>query len=171
MNAVIEIREKGGRFLKRDEKSGLWFEIGDHMAREKVSQALRQRAPEMRAILIESELEVARQADRQAERQCLQQQYAAASALTSSGVSHHPNHRPMVSATHHATMGGNLPLLQAYANIGRSVDPAAYMRGTVAMSSMNAFSASNPQAQQNLVDYVSLLRRDHFNRGSNPYGP
>lgn len=44
-----------GRFLKKDEKLGLWFEIGDDGAREKTSQALRQRAPEMRKILFEDE--------------------------------------------------------------------------------------------------------------------
>jgi hypothetical protein len=47
--------------LKRDEKSGLWFEVGDDAAREKTSQALRQRAPEMRKILFETEREHARQ--------------------------------------------------------------------------------------------------------------
>mmetsp|Transcript_28226 Transcript_28226/g.39720 ORF Transcript_28226/g.39720 Transcript_28226/m.39720 type:complete len:327 (-) Transcript_28226:296-1276(-) len=57
---VRVIREQNGRFLKRDEKSNLWFEIGDDAAREKTSQALRQRAPEMRKILFESECEQAR---------------------------------------------------------------------------------------------------------------
>lgn len=58
---VRVIREQNGRFLKRDEKSNLWYEIGDDAAREKTSQALRQRAPEMRKILFESEREQARQ--------------------------------------------------------------------------------------------------------------
>jgi|Transcript_10166 hypothetical protein len=57
---VRVIREQNGRFLKREEKSNLWFEIGDDAAREKTSQALRQRAPEMRKILFESEREQAR---------------------------------------------------------------------------------------------------------------
>lgn len=52
---VRTIREMNGRFLKKDEKQGLWFEIGDDGAREKTSQALRQRAPEMRKILFEDE--------------------------------------------------------------------------------------------------------------------
>jgi len=52
---VRTIREMNGRFLKKDEKLGLWFEIGDDGAREKTSQALRQRAPEMRKILFEDE--------------------------------------------------------------------------------------------------------------------
>lgn len=52
---VRTIRETGGRFLKRDEKAGLWFEIGDDGAREKTSQALRQRAPEMRRLLFRDE--------------------------------------------------------------------------------------------------------------------
>jgi hypothetical protein len=41
----------GGKFLRKCDSSGLWFEIGDDAAREKTSQALRQRAPEMRRIL------------------------------------------------------------------------------------------------------------------------
>ena len=32
-NIVRQIRAKGGRFLKKDEKSGLWFEVGDDAAR------------------------------------------------------------------------------------------------------------------------------------------
>jgi len=57
---VRTIRESNGRFLKKDEKSGLWFEIGDDAAREKTSQALRQRAPEMRKLLFDTEREEAR---------------------------------------------------------------------------------------------------------------
>eukprot|EP00545_Synedropsis_sp_CCMP1620_P011627 CAMPEP_0119003516 /NCGR_PEP_ID=MMETSP1176-20130426/607_1 /TAXON_ID=265551 /ORGANISM="Synedropsis recta cf, Strain CCMP1620" /LENGTH=357 /DNA_ID=CAMNT_0006955127 /DNA_START=72 /DNA_END=1145 /DNA_ORIENTATION=+ len=75
---VRTIRENTGRFLKRDEKSGLWYEIGDDAAREKTSQALRQRAPEMRKILFESEREQARQ---EAEDQIRQQQQLIASGL------------------------------------------------------------------------------------------
>lgn len=64
------IRETGGRFLKKDEKGGLWYEIGDDAAREKTSQALRQRAPEMRKLLFDTEREEARAA---AEEHLLQQ--------------------------------------------------------------------------------------------------
>lgn len=49
---VTEIRNRNGRFLKKDEKLGLWFEIGDDLAREKTSQALRQRAPDHRRRLM-----------------------------------------------------------------------------------------------------------------------
>lgn len=59
---VRSIREANGRFLRKDEKSGLWFEIGDDAAREKTSQALRQRAPEMRKLLFDTEREEARSA-------------------------------------------------------------------------------------------------------------
>lgn len=45
---VNEIRKRNGRFLKKDEDSGLWYEIGDDQAREKTSQALRQKAPDYR---------------------------------------------------------------------------------------------------------------------------
>mmetsp|Transcript_25361 Transcript_25361/g.47174 ORF Transcript_25361/g.47174 Transcript_25361/m.47174 type:complete len:683 (-) Transcript_25361:175-2223(-) len=54
---VRSIRDAGGRFLRKDESTGLWYEIGDAGAREKTSQALRQRAPEMRKILFEDEVE------------------------------------------------------------------------------------------------------------------
>jgi hypothetical protein len=41
-------QEPPGRFLKNDEKTGLWEDVGDKKAREKTSQALRERAPEIR---------------------------------------------------------------------------------------------------------------------------
>ena len=37
-----------GRFLKMDEKTGMWFDVGDKKAREKTSQALREKAPLIR---------------------------------------------------------------------------------------------------------------------------
>lgn len=40
-----------GRFLQRDELTGLWYDIGDQKAREKTSQALREGAPEIRKSL------------------------------------------------------------------------------------------------------------------------
>jgi len=52
---VQYMRERKGRFLKKDEKTGKWFEIGDDNAREKTSQALRQRAPQFRQILSNNE--------------------------------------------------------------------------------------------------------------------
>ncbi|KAL3934799.1 MAG: hypothetical protein SGARI_003234, partial [Bacillariaceae sp.] len=52
---VKSIRSKGGRFLKKNEKNAQYFEIGDAQAREKTSQALRQRAPEMRKLMFEQE--------------------------------------------------------------------------------------------------------------------
>lgn len=41
MKIVSMIRECGGRFLKQDEVTGDWVDVGDHYAREKVSHALR----------------------------------------------------------------------------------------------------------------------------------
>lgn len=46
---VTEIRNKNGRFLSKDSKSGLWKDIGDEKARDKTSQALRENAPSIRA--------------------------------------------------------------------------------------------------------------------------
>lgn len=57
---VRSIRETGGRFIRKDKNEGLWFEIGDDAAREKTGQALRQRAPEMRKLLFDTEREEAR---------------------------------------------------------------------------------------------------------------
>lgn len=41
-------QEPPGRFLKNNEKTGLWEDVGDKKAREKTSQALREKAPELR---------------------------------------------------------------------------------------------------------------------------
>lgn len=54
---VRSIRQARGRFLKRDEKLGVWFEIGDDAAREKTSQALRQKAPHLRKIMFDADRE------------------------------------------------------------------------------------------------------------------
>merc|ERR1739844_485384 len=47
-----------GRFLKKDDESGLWIEIGDDQAREKTSQALRQKAPDFRRQMEEQDRRV-----------------------------------------------------------------------------------------------------------------
>lgn len=65
LSIVSAIRQRNGRFLKKDEKRGLWFEIGDAAAREKTSQALRQRAPEYRRQMFEKECEAIRQQQQQ----------------------------------------------------------------------------------------------------------
>lgn len=49
---VRDIRKRKGRFLKKDAGSGLWFDIGDNAAREKTSQALRQRASDYRKVIL-----------------------------------------------------------------------------------------------------------------------
>lgn len=50
LNIIRHWREQDppGRFLKLDEKTGLWDDVGDKKAREKTSQALREKAPELR---------------------------------------------------------------------------------------------------------------------------
>lgn len=65
---VNAIRRRNGRFLKKDEEAGLWYEIGDAAAREKTSQALRQRAPEYRRQIYEKDCEVIRQQQQQHQR-------------------------------------------------------------------------------------------------------
>ena len=39
---VLIIRKRGGRFVKKDDKSGQLFEVGDHKAEAKTSQAIRE---------------------------------------------------------------------------------------------------------------------------------
>merc|ERR1712176_632126 len=45
---VWRSQEPPGRFLKMNEKTGTWNDVGDKKAREKTSQALREKAPELR---------------------------------------------------------------------------------------------------------------------------
>jgi hypothetical protein len=61
LSIVKAIRDRNGRFLKKVEKTGLWYEIGDAAAREKTSQALRQRAPEYRRQLFQEDLKFLQQ--------------------------------------------------------------------------------------------------------------
>mmetsp|Transcript_25212 Transcript_25212/g.28731 ORF Transcript_25212/g.28731 Transcript_25212/m.28731 type:complete len:795 (+) Transcript_25212:282-2666(+) len=49
-------QEPPGRFLKLDDKTALWMDVGDKKAREKTSQALREKAPEIRRKQEEDEL-------------------------------------------------------------------------------------------------------------------
>ncbi len=50
---VAAIREQKGRFLERDAKKGVWFDIGDKKAVEKTSQALREGQPKLRKKMVE----------------------------------------------------------------------------------------------------------------------
>jgi hypothetical protein len=45
---LVRAQHPPGRFLKRDDKHGYWFEIGDVKARKKTGQALREDAPGVR---------------------------------------------------------------------------------------------------------------------------
>jgi hypothetical protein len=45
---VFTIRQRGGRFLKKDARSNTWRDVGNTKAREKTSQALREGAPDLR---------------------------------------------------------------------------------------------------------------------------
>lgn len=50
LNIIKEWRAQDppGRFLKVDDRTGLWNDVGDKKAREKTSQALREKAPLLR---------------------------------------------------------------------------------------------------------------------------
>ncbi|KAG7349175.1 hypothetical protein IV203_011772 [Nitzschia inconspicua] len=79
--AIVQaVRAKGGKFLKKCETTGLWYEIGDDGAREKTSQALRQRAPEIRKLLFGKEPNEQKQQDGSKE-ESLQQQHHCPSHL------------------------------------------------------------------------------------------
>jgi len=53
--AKIRTQNKPGRFLRKDEKSGCWIEIGDEKAGKKVGQALREDAVEYRQEITEKD--------------------------------------------------------------------------------------------------------------------
>ena len=52
---VYTIRKYNGRFLKFDNATGYWYEIGDKAAFRKTGQALREGAPNVRNMLAGSE--------------------------------------------------------------------------------------------------------------------
>merc|ERR1711971_1443762 len=52
---VYSIRKYNGRFLKFDNATGYWYEIGDKAAFRKTGQALREGAPNVRNMLAGSE--------------------------------------------------------------------------------------------------------------------
>ena len=52
---VMTIRKYNGRFLKLDNTTGYWYEIGDKAAFRKTGQALREGAPDVRNMLAGSE--------------------------------------------------------------------------------------------------------------------
>lgn len=45
---AVRKQDPPGRFLTKDDKTGLWYDIGDQKAREKTAQALREGAPDIR---------------------------------------------------------------------------------------------------------------------------
>jgi hypothetical protein len=45
---AVRSQTPSGRFLQKDSKSNLWFDVGDQKAQEKTSQALREGAPDIR---------------------------------------------------------------------------------------------------------------------------
>lgn len=48
---ALRCSDPPARFLRKDEKTGKWYDIGDKKAAEKASQALREKTPEERDIL------------------------------------------------------------------------------------------------------------------------
>lgn len=148
---VRSIRQQGGHFLKKDEKTGLWFEIGDDAAREKTSQALRQRAPEMRKLLFDTEREEARVV---AEDQLRQQRLMM--GLPPDGAI------PNVFAPQAAYFA------LAQQQQGKGMDSAAYqqmfalMNSNAAAAAMFGVQQQQPQQQQQLQPFTN----NHQNIGA-----
>lgn len=84
-DSVIEdISSRGGRFLNKDTKSGLWFEVSEEKARDKTSQALRENAPKYREaierenIAVRKAMELEEEAAKRAHKAQVQQYYGKA---------------------------------------------------------------------------------------------
>ena len=71
---VQKISSRGGKFLSRDTKSGLWYQVPDEKARDKTSQALRENAPKLREA-IEKENEGVRARQREEEERRKNEEY------------------------------------------------------------------------------------------------
>jgi hypothetical protein len=132
---VRSVRDSNGRFLKKDEKSGLWFEIGDDAAREKTSQALRQRAPEMRKLLFDTEREEVRAA---ADEHLRQQRMLMGMSSENNGMVMGPNGGPPMFPMMAMPNGGMPPMPDGNWQ-------QMYQAGLMGAAGMNRF----PQQQQN----------------------
>jgi hypothetical protein len=177
---VRTIREMNGRFLKKDEKLGLWFEIGDDGAREKTSQALRQRAPEMKKILFEDEQrmrneQLARQQQQQA---LLQRSFMNNSNSFSNNFSR--NSQLLMNNTMDDGNFGNHDDLQANtSNNGSIYEQYAMLQQKnyfareqdvfLKKLAMNGFDPSNFQNQQRNID--SLTSQTLLSQGIKPITP
>lgn len=143
---VRAVRERGGRFLVRDDSTGLYLEIGDKVAREKASQALRQRAPEMRRILFASEREHV------LEQQIRQQQQLISSGYFANFAANYNALNPML-----APPAGTLPPNSTPAN---DKAPAGIMnKGTL---------AANPYAS---LTNPNMMTAAFLRAGINPFAP
>jgi hypothetical protein len=156
---VRTIREMNGRFLKKDEK-GLWFEIGDDGAREKTSQALRQRAPEMKKILFEDEQRMQQQQAQEVmmQRNMMQQMNSGFQGNLSNGMQ--MNHHSMMNTTTTTTnnnnnMGGGNNFNQQYQNHQGNYNSAP------SHANQNNYynNGDNSPALNNNMDSSSLLAR------------
>lgn len=143
---VRAIRESNGKFLKKDEKSGLWYEIGDDAAREKTSQALRQRAPEMRKLLFDAELEEARMAADHSQQQQQQQQQRMMMGMPQMPAQMQMAHNPMLNQAFMAMAGkGGAP---GPSNNGHPMNQGSYGQpmfpGVLYQNCMDRYQQSNP---------------------------
>jgi hypothetical protein len=136
------IRQNGGRFLRKDSKDGKYYEIGDDLAREKTSQALRHRTFEMRT-------ELGLQKKDAAQKQEIAAATAAAAAHAAARLQQHRNHERAVSAgSRESTQERAAAPMSVFSQNVRAFDSAALLaaRGGVGLLSHSPFLPAMGQA-------------------------
>jgi len=167
---VRTIREMNGRFLKKDEKLGLWFEIGDDGAREKTSQALRQRAPEMRKILFEDEhrMRTEQLARQQQQAALLQRSFINNQTMNNGNFS--MNSQIMgVGNNMDDTNSNNVSIHEQYAMLQQKNYFAREKDVFLKKLAMAGFNPSSFQSQQSKID--SMTTQTLLNQGLKPITP
>ena len=154
---VRAIRETTGKFLKKDEKSGLWFEIGDDAAREKTSQALRQRAPEMRKLLFDTEREENRVATEEHLRQQQQRVFMGGMANPNMMGNNMGNQQNMMNNNANSMNGMNDSSMNGMMN-------PALLQAMVANQKQSLSGSNNPEFSQM---FSAALLHNGINRYAN----
>eukprot|EP00804_Cyclotella_cryptica_P028747 CCRYP_008253-RA/>CCRYP_008253-RA protein AED:0.19 eAED:0.19 QI:0/-1/0/1/-1/1/1/0/370 len=167
---VRTIREMNGRFLKKDEKLGLWFEIGDDGAREKTSQALRQRAPEMRKILFDDEqrMRTEQLARQQQQAALLQRSFINNQSMNNNNFS--MNSQMMgVGNNMDDTNSNNVSIHEQYAMLQQKNYFAREKDVFLKKLAMAGFNPSTFQSQQNKIECMTT--QTLLNQGLKPITP
>jgi hypothetical protein len=168
---VRAIRETTGKFLRKDDKSGLWFEIGDDAAREKTSQALRQRAPEMRKLLFDTEREEARASAEEH----IRQQRMFMSGATHAGVgvgvgmsNNNMNNMQNMNSMMHDRAMNNANNNQGGMGVG-DLNSNQGMMNPALLQAMNANKNAHNSQQQNNNDFTQMFSAALLQNGMNRF--